>query len=234
MESRLSLPLCVWGLLGILTFQVPFFVVLLPQIKTSLRLVPGASFVQIENQRGLNVSFDCAPVAPSVNDLLNLSECVNLISSSYGSCPGEREVEYYEAYARLYGTASQFLLNDVQHFTRNPPFVSGVLQWCANPTRLYDPLGTRPPGANDSRFWFDDHGDALSATQWATIFIFGGFGGLLILLSCALEVVLVFFVARWLCLCPRRRGAAEAAKALETLPRANTDEETLVEIPCNH
>lgn len=184
------------GLVGILTFQLPFYLVLLPQLQTSWRLVSGKSFIQVESSEGDIFSVECNDV---VSLLTALPKCFDPVFNSYGYCANDIKAEYYKLYGRLYidvceqcdgvdVVPSTTWLNEFSS-EMNPALLSSAESWCSEPTRFYDPQGNR----EHSRYWFRKQ-NALVVDDWVLIFWIGGLMGFLIVASVVAELLVVYLL----------------------------------------
>lgn len=187
--------LCL-GCVGIITFQIPFFLVLYPQIQTTLRLVPGLSYLEIQSNNE-TIPLDCL----NIDYLVTLPKCFDSSINSYGYCPGQVQAEFYKVYGRLYATgweqgakipvsASKWL-NRFDNGS-NPSMLSAGNDWCNDKTKLYDPEGTLVPYVDD--YYFNSRSDALDFVSWILTFILGGLLGLLIVSSIGLEMFAIYLV----------------------------------------
>lgn len=158
------------GNLGLLTFQVPFGVYLLPQLQVSFRLQTGLSYVEIQSSNGTIFPVDC----PHVDSLVTMPKCFDPMFNSYGNCVGEIQTEYYKVYGRLYASGweqgSMVPVSDSEWLNRfaedsNPSMLSSARYWCEQLTRLYDPKGTHPPYPLDN-YYFNSRSEAFDFVGW--------------------------------------------------------------------
>jgi hypothetical protein len=183
----------LYGIIGILTFQVPFALILLPELQATIRLTNGLSYIEVHASNGTVFPVDCA----NVESLSSLPKCFDANFNSYGYCVGETQAEWYKIYGRLYADGWQNGVNTtvpgfewVNSFSQglNPSMMSGGRYWCDTNVRLYDPEQFK------GRFYFEYRTEPLDFVDWFLTFTIGGLMGIFIVCSIAVELCMVYLI----------------------------------------
>jgi len=187
------------GLPGLLTFQLPFGLVLVPEILQKSRLVETVNGILLRDRSGIVTEIACA----NVSDVATVSACFDARLYSYGFCPGDVIAEMYAAFGIVFTQNGDKLMTGTWDMPRlntfnaswNPSLLDATIQWCSA-RHFYDP-------EKSGSFWYNKD-DVLNDVNWALIFLLGGGLGLLLLSSVCFEIgILMLFVCAVVALCCR-------------------------------
>ena len=175
-----------WGIVGILTFQVPFLVVTLPQIVQYYRLQPVHKELRLNHNGILNVmNWSC----DNIDGIYSIPQCFNPEMFSSGACKNGT-IEVVDAYGIEKDGTGKFLNSEsiITHQANSEPsLIVTCRDWCRKERRWYDPKKANFPIT-------DDRASVINIRTLLLIILIGGFFGILALYSLVFDLVLVVIV----------------------------------------
>ena len=196
--SDRQFPIIFSAVVGIFTFWVPFFAVLVPQWKAYSNSVVGVQYMSMETNNG-TFEMSCS----ELDVLAKMPECFDPMFASHGRCPFETRDEFYHAWPQMKTSDGQnitcvdglWLLNVGRDYLNalDEPLLPNM-RWFCEKTFYYDSEKMTTSYYTDPHHYFD-------GTAWAMTFLIGGGFGFLILISLLIPLVLPFLVIKGLLVC---------------------------------
>lgn len=184
-SNSIMAELIILGIVGIATFQVPFFLVLLPDIQARYRLKPTfSSLLMHEEPSKKTTSVPCD--GDTTNVMTLVAQCFDPHFSNEGHCN-----QSYHQSIQLIGLYNydDRIVKESQPLLQSPaPLLPAASDWCKKEAYI----------DSKTMIVYESKSDVFNINNWLNIFLWGGFFGLTMIPSYILMVAAVGFSSYYL------------------------------------